>query len=82
MNLKQALKRIEELERRVQLLEARQPAEYHYHFPQQPIYAPLPVYPAPLQPWQPAPWNPWYITTAGATSALSVSYDSSATLQS
>jgi hypothetical protein len=37
MNLKQALKRIEELERKVSELEARPPQQIHnhYHYPQQ-----------------------------------------------
>ena len=49
MNQKEALKRIEELERRVLELEARPLTQnhYHYHYPQQP--AQIPTYPQ--QPW-------------------------------
>lgn len=57
MNLKQALQRIEELEKRVKELEAR-PVEQHFHFPQAPLYpqyVPIPMYPQ--------PWSPWYVTS-------------------
>ena len=48
MNLKEAMKRIEELERRVRELEARPKQEIHYHTHQAPYVAPfqpLPAYP-------------------------------------
>lgn len=57
MNLKQAMKRIEELERRVKELEAqpKQVFEYHYH---QPAYQPQPWYPPqPVYPW--SPYTTW-----------------------
>jgi hypothetical protein len=51
MNLKQALQRIEQLERRVKELEAKPMGEthhhYHYHQPQYQPYNPL----YPYQPW-------------------------------
>ena len=63
MNLKQALERIEALERRVRELEARpeQHIHYHTHPAQQPYPAPLPQYPYPnpVLPWTPMPWDPW-----------------------
>ncbi len=50
MKLADAMKRIEELERKVRELEARQPMQIHYHYAQ-PVYQPLS---------QPAPgWNPF-----------------------
>jgi hypothetical protein len=59
MNLKQALKRIEELERKVRELEARPPQQVHHHYHQhQP--QPLIGQPVPQQPmWTPGwPLNP------------------------
>lgn len=56
MTLKQALKRIEELEKRVRELEARPPVHHYYH------YRPYLTLPQPTitQPTQ--PWGPWEIT--------------------
>jgi len=66
MNLKEALKRIEELEARVKMLEAQPKQEIHYH-----------NYPAvmpPVQPFNPfltpptptpMPWNPPWTVTCG-----------------
>ena len=62
MNLKQALKRIDELERRVRELEARPQQVIHYH-----THEASPVFPMPSpQPIAPNPWNPltppWIVT--------------------
>lgn len=55
MNLKEALKRIEQLEREVEQLKARKPEEVHNHFY---YHNPPNVYPyIPQQPQFP-PWNP------------------------
>lgn len=62
MNLKQALERIEALERRVRELEARPEQHVHYHTHPvapsyaQPYYAPQPLYPPLL------PQVPWVVT--------------------
>ena len=57
MNMKEALQRIEELERKVRELEARPPQHLHYHYNwQQPTYAPM----------LPQPWiGPTCIGAAG-----------------
>lgn len=55
MKLKEALKRIEELERKVRELEARPPQVLEYHFHTQYVY-PVPQYP--LLPVSPQPWLP------------------------
>ena len=57
MKLKDALKRIEELERKVAELEAR-PAQIHHHYHQhQPLIEPQPLYqPGPLWPHSPNVW--------------------------
>lgn len=66
VTLAQALKRIEDLERRVKELEAR-PPEQHTHYHAAPIYQQpaLPYAPAPL------PWNPLipYCVNVGAAHA-------------
>jgi hypothetical protein len=64
MTLKDALKRIEELERKVRELEARpaQVFEYHYHQPA-PAYAPQ----YPQYPYQPYPWQPYITWGAGSS---------------
>lgn len=56
MKLKEALKRIDELERRVLELETRKPVEshFHYHYPQ---YIPTPQYvPSFPQPYWTTTW--------------------------
>jgi hypothetical protein len=68
----EALKRIEELERRVRELEARAPVETHHH--EHHHYAPLAPYVAPLAPiWMPAapvpPYVPPYTITCAASAA-------------
>ena len=57
MNMKEALKRIEELERRVKELEAQPKQEIHYH-----NYPALPHYVPPSYPWYPQPVLPWWNT--------------------
>jgi hypothetical protein len=60
MNLKQAMKRIEELERKVRELEARPPQQVHHHYHQ----------PQPLigQPYQQHPhWTPGWPLLPGPT---------------
>lgn len=47
MDLKQAMKRIADLEERVRKLEARPEQHIHYH-----------THPAPMMPWLPAPLTP------------------------
>lgn len=77
MKLKDALKRIEELEKRVcelearPLLPAREEYHYHYHWPQ-PTY--WPVFPAPVypQPWWGAPTYTLGAGTCVETHAASV----------
>ena len=64
MNLKQAIKRIEELERRVRELESRPNIVTHYHYAQQPIYG----NPISLPTTQPRPFEP-YCTYAGVQSS-------------
>jgi hypothetical protein len=58
MNMKQALQRIEELERKVAELQAREPTVIHYHYN-----------PAPAQLYQPQPWplQPWCAIGAGTS---------------
>ena len=66
MTLKEALERIEALERRVRELEARAPVEHHHH--EHHHYAPLAPYQPPLVPfWTPAApvMQPYTITCAG-----------------
>ena len=48
MKLEAAVKRIEELERKVRELEARHPVQYHYHYAQ-PVYPS--VFPPVFQPF-------------------------------
>jgi hypothetical protein len=62
MTLKQALKRIEELENRVKQLEAAPKQEYHYHY-HTPAYVPL-------QPYQPYWVKPVWCGTSADTSLL------------
>ena len=65
MTLKEALERIEALERRVRELEARAPVEHHHH--EHHHYAPLAPYQPPLVPfWTPAApvVQPYTITCA------------------
>jgi hypothetical protein len=64
MTLKEALKRIEELERKVKQLEAA-PKEQHTHFHTHPVYQP---YTIPIQSPYPQPWQPWVGPTCGAGS--------------
>ena len=53
MTLKQALKRIEELERKVKELEVRPQTQYHYHYGYQgPVYQPF----VQVQPVQQVPY--------------------------
>ena len=59
MKLSDALKRIEELERRVAQLEARPPAECHNHYH---TYAP------PIPHWQVNPLHPYAVWCTGAGS--------------
>ena len=68
MKLAQALKRIEELERRVKELESVPKQAIHYHTHQAPVVphfdlVPIPVYPAPYNPWPQR-----YEVTCGANS--------------
>ena len=68
MNLKNALKRIEELERKVKELETRPMLEYHFHTHNPaPLYQPLlpvlPVYPT----WLTYPSYPYITYGAGNT---------------
>lgn len=63
MKLKDALKRIEELERKVKELEARPAQHLHYYYHQQPSY--YPTYPY-YQPWPTIPQGPTW--TIGAIS--------------
>ena len=71
MNLKEAMKRIEELERKVRELEARpvyMPMLQYIPYYIPPTYIPslIPYYPSTPMPWQP----PWIITcTVGAEGA-------------
>ena len=51
MNLKEAIKRIEELERKVRELEARPPQEYHFHYGN-PYFVPVYNQQAPCYPWK------------------------------
>lgn len=61
MNLKQALQRIEELERKVKELEARPAQQTHIHYHNQPpFYQPILPHPITPAPWIPAPWQPNY----------------------
>ena len=53
MNLKQALQRIEELERKVKELEARPRQQIHYHYTQPPYVQPPYVPETNVQPWKP-----------------------------
>ena len=75
MTLKEALERIEALERRVRELEARAPVEHHHH--EHHHYAPLaPPYQPPLVPfWTPAaPVVPPYTITCAAPPMLPFSF--------
>lgn len=56
MNLKQAMQRIEELERKVKELEARHPVHTHHHYHQQAPQYYGPTIPAVPQPFLPH-WN-------------------------
>ncbi len=68
MNLKEAMKRIEELERKVKELESRPAQQIHYHTHQAPYVAPS----QPLQPYwtpttpQPPLWPNVWLSGAGA----------------
>lgn len=55
MNLKEAFKRIEELEKEVLQLKLQPPVQYHYYY-MQPQYGQQPYY-APTYPWN--PMSPW-----------------------
>ena len=61
MNLKQALNRIEELERRLRELEARPQQVHHYYYYSIPTLTPQPYYP------QINPNNPWIVACDNQT---------------
>lgn len=68
VTLKQAIKRIEELERRVKELEARPPIVINN---QPPSFVPYPSLPAPYQPYSPPDWPiRWGEITCGSVSAV------------
>jgi hypothetical protein len=63
MNLKQAMQRIEELERKVKELEARPEQHIHYH-----THPVSPVYPTPIT-YPVQPFMPWGTPWCGAIGA-------------
>jgi len=63
MNLKQAMERIEELERKVKQLEQRPMQQIHYH-----THTPAPVYTQPFMPYY-QPWPQYPGVYCGAVGA-------------
>lgn len=71
MNLKQALERIEALERRVKELEAR-PEHVHHHYPLDPTrFQPLPPQ-WPQPPLTPQPGTVWCTDGLGGVSLIAI----------